>query len=99
MGRLKAERWRQGRGGERKAKPGGGKANKGSEERRGVSVGPMGAQYCFTGSKWGKIEAEECGMKVLGGRSQRREEFFGFIFSVGAYWVEPKAEGTGSEEE
>ncbi len=33
---------------------------------------PMGAQYCFTGSEWG-IEAEECGMKVLGGEMEARE--------------------------
>ena len=26
-------------------------------------MGPMGAQYCVTGSEWG-IAAEECGMKV-----------------------------------
>jgi hypothetical protein len=35
-------------------------------------VGPMGAQYCFTGSEWG-IEAEECGMKGLGGEMEVRE--------------------------
>ena len=35
-------------------------------------MGPMGALYCFTGSQWG-IEAEECGMKVLGGEMEARE--------------------------
>ncbi len=32
----------------------------------------MDAQYCFTGSEWG-IEAEECGMKVLGREVEGRE--------------------------
>ena len=35
-------------------------------------MGPMGAQYCFTGSEWG-IEAEEGGMKVVGGEMEVRE--------------------------
>jgi hypothetical protein len=31
----------------------------------------MGARYCITGSEWG-IEAEECGIKVLGGEVEVR---------------------------
>jgi hypothetical protein len=57
----------------------------GREERRGASaVGPMGAQYCFTGSEWG-IEAEECGMKVLGGEMEVREGGNFWSYFLGAY--------------